>query len=399
MHTGSWRVSAPAYRGAVVMALLLTCSCSALVGAQTSTPGSAQPRSDMTGKVMTVNGPIDPNQLGRTLLHEHVFADFTLPYDEPDRWALAGRARPAGATDTRLYHAPLTLNLLARVMLGAMSRDNWQLTDEAQQRQEVADFRRVGGGTIVDVTSTGLTRRPDALRRVSQATGINLVMGSSWYRPGWYTSETDARSVESLSEEIVHDIVEGVDGSGIRAGIIGEIGTGDSLVDDRAERILRASARASRRTGAAITLDIRNRQHSHILDLLATEGADLARVILGHTDLVASDTGYLTPLLQRGATLEFDLLGRPPLVTRTRPLDRDVARTIVTLINAGYGDRIVLSQDVSEKTHLKAYGGTGYAFLEEQFLPYLKRQGVTDAQIRQLVVDNPKRLLTLTAPR
>lgn len=348
---------------------------------------------------MTVNGPIDPSQLGHTLMHEHVFIDFTLPDDEPDRWAAAGRARPAGATDARLYHAPLTLDILASVMLGAMNRDNWLLTNEAQQIKEVAEFRRVGGGTIVDVTSIGLERRPEALRRVAQASGLNIVMGSSWYLPGWYSKDLGQRSVESLTDEIVRDITEGVDGTNIRAGIIGEVGTGANPADGNEEKILKASARASRRTGAAITLHVRDRQHARILDLLAAEGADLSRVVLGHTDFVAKDIAYLTPLLQRGATVEFDLLGRPPLVTRTRALDMEVAQSIVELITAGFGDRIVLSQDVGEKTGLKAYGGTGYAFIDERFLPYLKRQGVSDAQINQLVVDNPKRLLTLVAPR
>ncbi len=354
----------------------------------------------MAGRVLTVLGPVDPEALGHTLMHEHVFIDFTNPDDEPERWTAAGRSRPATATASRLYHAPLTLDILGSVMLGAMNRDNWLLTDEAQQTREVAEFARAGGGTLVDVTSIGLGRKPEALVRVARASGLHVVMGSSWYARAWHPKDLDERGVESLADEIVRDVTVGVDGTGIRAGIIGEVGAGGNL-DSGEGKVLRASARASRRTGAAITVHVTSRQHARILDVLAEEGADLSRVVLGHSDLLPSGdvVGYVTPLLERGATVEFDLLGKPPLVTRRRPLDSEVAQTIVGLVKAGYGDRILLSHDVCTKTSLKAYGGTGYSFVEERFLPYLKRQGLSDAQIEQLVVENPKRLLTFVAPR
>jgi len=354
----------------------------------------------MAGRVLTVLGPVDPDKLGHTLMHEHVFIDFTNPDDEPERWAAAGRSRPAGATAARLYHQPLTLDILGSVMLGAMNRDNWLLTDEAQQTREVAEFKRAGGGTLVDVTSIGLGRKPEALVRVARASGLHVVMGSSWYARAWHPKDLDERSIESLADEIVRDVTVGIDGTAIRAGIIGEVGAGGNVETGAEGKVLRASARASRRTGAALTLHVTSRQHARILDILAEEGADLSRVVLGHSDLLpAGDLGYITPLLQRGATIEFDLIGKPPLVTRRRPLDSEVAQTIVELVKAGYGDRLVLSHDVCTKTSLKAYGGTGYSFIEERFLPYLKRQGLSDAEIAQLVAENPKRLLTFVAPR
>jgi phosphotriesterase-related protein len=141
------------------------------------------------------------------------------------------------------------------------------------------------------------------------------------------------------------------------------------------------------------------RQHDKVLTLLEAEGADLSRVVLGHSDFLAGDLPYLTRLLDRGVTVEFDLLGRPPVVTRTRATDVEVAATIVALVKAGHADRLVLSHDICTKTSLKAYGGTGYSFIEELFLPYLKRHGVTDAQITAMVVENPKRLLTFAAPK
>lgn len=356
---------------------------------------------NMAGKVMTVNGPVDPARLGSTLMHEHVFIDFTVPDDEPERWRIAGRRRPVGATDVALYNAPLTMDILGEVMLGKYNRDNWRLDDEKTAIAEVADFRRYGGGTIVDVTSIGLKRRPEALQRVSRATGVNIVMGSSWYTAAWYPEALASRSVESLTDEIVRDITLGAEHTDIRSGIIGEVGTSGQPDGPIEGKVIRASGRASRLTGAAVTLHSLgfHKQHGRILDMLVAEGADPSRVVLGHSDFLAGEVPYITTILKRGATIEFDLLGKPPVVTRTRPIDSAVAATIVDLVKAGFASQILLSHDICTKTSLKAYGGTGYSFIEQSFLPYLKRQGVTDAQIAQITVENPKRLLTFVAPQ
>jgi phosphotriesterase-related protein len=125
----------------------------------------------------------------------------------------------------------------------------------------------------------------------------------------------------------------------------------------------------------------------------------LSRVILGHSDFLANDTAYLIALLQRGATVQFDLIGKPALLTRMRAADPEVATAIIELIEAGFADQILLSHDICTKTSLKSYGGTGYAFILERFVPYLQRRGVTEEQIATMLVDNPRRLLTLVAPR
>lgn len=356
---------------------------------------------NMTGKIITVNGPADPSVLGHTLMHEHIFIDFTLPDEEPERWTIAGRKRPIGATQVALYKAPLTIENISSVMLGSPNRDNLLLNDEKTAIAEVFEYKRRGGGSIVDVTSIGLKRNPAGLQRISQSTGVPVIMGSSWYTEAWYPANLAERSIESLTDEIVRDITVGVNGTPVRAGIIGEVGTGGNPDKGLESKIIRASARASRMTGAAITLHSVGsfKQHSTLLKMLTEEGADPSRVIFGHSDLLAGQLDYLKSILDRGATIQFDLLGRPPLVTRTRPLDSEVARTIADLAKAGYADRILISHDICTKTSWKAYGGTGYSFIEETFLPYLKRLGVTPEQLNQIIVENPRRLLTFVAPR
>jgi len=133
------------------------------------------------------------------------------------------------------------------------------------------------------------------------------------------------------------------------------------------------------------------------VDLLADEGADLKRVIVGHSNGIANDLPFMRTLMDRGAYVQFDLLGKSPTV-RTRLADSDVAAGIVEMIKAGYVEKILLSQDVCTKLQLKAYGGSGYSYIVEYFLPYLKRLGVTDAHVHTIMVENPRRVLTFVEP-
>ncbi len=367
---------------------------------EAGTTVEATARGAAEGEVITVTGNVAPSALGRVLMHEHLFMNFDTPPGSPDNWAAVGRTRPVGATAVQLYQSKLSAGILADVMLGAPNRDNWLLNDEDVAIAELSEFAKRGGGTLVELTGSERHGNPEALERVSRATGVRIVMGTGWYTSGWHGTDFDKRSVESLTEELVKAVNVGVGTSGIRAGIIGEIGTGTSDGGSTEEKVVRAAARASRLTGAALSL------HSPanatalkaVLSLIASENADLNRVIAGHADLLAARPDVLGEIASQGVNIEFDMLGEPPLVTRSRPIDSVIASTIVKLIAAGYTDQILLSQDVNEKTRLKAWGGTGYSFIEETFIPYLKRQGVTDEQIRKIVEVNPQRLLSMAAP-
>ncbi|GIH71957.1 phosphotriesterase family protein [Sphaerimonospora thailandensis] len=337
-------------------------------------------------RIVTVRGDIAPDLLGAVLPHEHLLSDFTPPGETPgDR----------SASGLRIYRAPLTMELLGEVAMGAPNRDDRLLGDGELAADEAASFKHAGGGTLVDVTSIGLGRDPAGLRRIAETTGLNVVMGSGWYHPAW-AGGLAGRDVGSLTEEIVRDLTEGVDG--VRAGIIGEIAPLDPR--EPAERaILVAAARASAATGAPICLDrcadpVTQRL---ALDLLAEEGADLTRVAVGHCDALSPRPDELEPLLDRGVFVQFDRLGRLPSV-RSVSDDQDVAAAVIELARRGHAERILLSHDVSAKSQLLAYGGGGYGFVLQQFVPYLKMLGADDALLETITVRNPKRLLTTATP-
>lgn len=339
---------------------------------------------------MTVLGAVEPDRLGFTLMHEHLYLD--LRKNHPTDPDLTPDERTVWEADVDLSN----LHLARRVL---PLQDNYVLDNVDSAIAEVSHFGALGGRTIVDVTSRGLGRDPEALRRASTATGLNIVMGSGWYQKVFHPDDMDSRSVETLTDEIVRDVTVGVGDTGIRSGIIGEIGVNGDPITDNEARSVRAAARASLITGAAISFHSPplKPEKQDVLDIVEEEGADLTRTILGHSCSMADDVPFMLELLSRGVYIQFDTLG----VVRTSEepaRDHNVAVAIPQMIDAGYGDRILLSQDVCWKSHLQAYGGSGYTYIQETFLPYLASLGVSDNLQRQIMVENPRRVLTFVSP-
>lgn len=298
--------------------------------------------------VTTVRGPVAATDLGVTLPHEHLFVDLLREY-----------------------------------------RGTGLLADETLAVDELRRFREAGGGTLVDCTSEGLGRRPDALRRVSEATGVHVVMGSGHYRrPYLDEARIDGSSVDRLADEIVRDLEVGVDGTDVRAGIIGEVGC-DRAISAVEERAFRAAARAHRRTGATITTHAARWPVGEAqLDLLAEEGVDPGRVIVGHCDMVP-DPAYHLRLARRGAWVQFDTVQGLHELDTARRLE-----WIARLADAGHEGRLLLSHDVCLTTDLAAYGGPGYAYLLTGFRARMAAYGLPDDLVRRLMTDNPRRALT-----
>jgi phosphotriesterase-related protein len=219
-------------------------------------------------------------------------------------------------------------------------------------------------------------------------------MGTGWYRTAYYPVEAriDRRSVADLTDELVAGIEHGVDGTDVRPGIIGEIGTDKPWLTALEERVHRAAGRASRRTGLAITThSVMSPVGLAQLRVFEDEGVDPARVVIGHADSYPVLEHYLE-IIRRGANLEFDFLGMSftPMERHGEPRIVDLARE---LIERGHADRLFLSQDVCHNSQLTAYGGNGYVHLFETFLPQLRGAGVPEAAIHQMTVLNPARIL------
>ncbi len=378
---------------ALVSALLL----SPLSGSAQQTTGTTLPTAipNMAGKILTVRGPIDPSQLGQTLMHEHIFIDFQSPVPVEPRFS--------NAADAALHEQPLTMETLSRTRYGRGVRGSNFLGDFDEMYDEVMEFKKAGGGAIVDVSEIGLGRDPIALRKMANATDLDIVMGSSWYTKSFYPPDMDSRSVDDLANVIIQDITVGAQGTGIRSGVIGEIGIDGGPLTPNELKVIRASARASRVTGAPMTFHAGgvNEERLVSIETALSEGVQPSQIIMGHSGALTPNLPLVRKILAKGVYLQIDWLGvitGPAGVLGNRS-DRTIAQAIVQLVKEGYADRILLSHDICTKPQLKKYGGTGFAYINEYFLPVLRELGVSEENIQKFMVDNPRRALTFVAPQ
>jgi predicted metal-dependent phosphotriesterase family hydrolase len=300
--------------------------------------------------VMTVRGPIDPDALGVTLPHEHLILDLF---------------RITRIRDQRLNDVPLLI-------------------------EEAARFKACGGSTIVELSNHGLSPDPAGLRRISEATGLHVVMGSGWYREPYYDHQyIGQRSTRDLAADLVRDIEQGILGTGIRPGIIGEIGADLSFVSPAEERVFRAAGRAHLKTGLAITTHaLESPVGLQQLDILEDEGVDLRRVVIGHA-ATWPDPDYHEAIARRGAYVQFDTIrGLRPYETKQQ------VRLTLELIRRGYLEQTLLSQDNCFQSHLVAYGGNGFAFVPTTFASMLEEAGLSHQQVQTMLVENPRRVLS-----
>ena len=343
---------------------------------------------NMVGCAQTVLGAVDAKELGITMMHEHLLADVRRLFDEPE-----------DPEERALALAPITLETLSRVHMNwAGCLDNLVLSDPELAIHEAGLFKQAGGMTLVDVTNVGLGREPEKLRHIAERTGLHIIMGASYYQAFFHPPEMDDKSEDEICREIVTDITEGVDGTGIRAGIIGEIGCNWPLRANEA-KVLKASARAQVETGAPISIHPGPHPDSpfEIMDILEAAGADRERVVMGHMERTGLDDDHLTNLAKRGCYLEFDWFGEVrPTFPHGRvdvPSDGERIKKICFLVSQGFGEKIVASQDVCMKCRLVSYGGPGYAHVTRYVQTWMREMGLGEGDIANLLINNPRRIL------
>ena len=350
--------------------------------------------SDTQGQVMTVLGPIAPDALGPTLIHEHVLFDLTVYHH-----MLVARGEAA------LPDEPLELAHLYLVRHNVPSlRDNTFQRDVDVAARELEHYKRLGGGTVVEVSSIGLAPDPAGLAELARRTGLNIIAGTGYYIGASHPPDLAGKTADQVADEMLRDVAEGFPGTNVRAGVIGEIGTSEPLTPT--ERVvLEASGRVQAETGAALVMhpDSKHRSYEPIartLDILATAGAALDRVIVSHCDerLHESYESY-AKLAALGCTLAFDTFGKQhyyPARGRQYPNDEKRVQTVARLVADGLAGAITLAHDVCYKSDLTTWGGDGYGHIPRNIIPRLKNAGVSDAAIRQMTIENPRRLLPLT---
>ena len=253
---------------------------------------------------------------------------------------------------------------------------------------------------MVDQSTYGLARDAEGLRAASAASGVHVVAAAGTYTADYLDASTAAFDVEALTARFVQEVEQGLDGGAVRAGLIGEIGCSWPLADIE-RRALAAAARASRATGAAISVHPGRNPEApfEIVDILREAGADLARVVICHMDRTYPRGERVAELARTGVNVEWDFFG----VEQSHywfgevelPTDLERLRLIRGLFEAGLGDQVIVSHDICTCTRMTRFGGHGYGHLLRNGPALMRRAGLGEDDIDRLLRRNPLRLLTL----
>jgi len=295
----------------------------------------------------TTLGPMQRDQLGLILPHEHVFVDLRTP-DQP------GYAE-ANAADVVKLMAP-----------------------------QIEAIKAQGVTALIECSTGGVGLRVDLDLAVSQATNFPIVVATGNYREPWIPDWVAEASESALERWMVGHLTQGVDDTGVIAAWI-KVSAGDDGITPMETKILRAAARASAQTGALIgSHTIKGRVVLDQLDIIEAEGGSASRFLSIHTQ-EEKDFGLHREVFARGAWLEFDHIGRVP--------DAEVVALVMRALEVGQGERLLLSHDRGWYDPAQPGGGTPqpYTHLVDHFLPALRETGVSETTIAQLTQDNPFR--------
>jgi phosphotriesterase-related protein len=304
--------------------------------------------------IMTVLGPIEPSELGITLVHEHLLCDpVAVTAEEPD----------------------------------------FRLDREDFASEEIEAFVTRGGRAIVECSPRDYGRNAAGLVRLAIKAPVHLVSVTGRHKHLHASRMENACDIASLTEEFVADLRHGMDGTPARAGLI-KIGTSLDEITDVERASIHAAAAAHVVTGAPVTTHTEaGTMALEQLDELQQGGVDPSRVIVGHLDR-RLDFDYLSEIARRGTLLAFDQISKADYNA-----DADRAAMLVRLIEAGYEDQLLISHDHGRKSLYIAYGGTpGITYIIERFMLDLMEAGASAFTVRKMLIENPARALAIHPP-
>ena len=343
----------------------------------------------MDEHVMTVRGRVPPEDIGPTSMHDHVFSDARQAWWAPETF------EEPGLTEEPLD--PRNAGLARWNALGIRDNLYLGLQDFDEQVVEVRDFASAGGSCLVDLTCTGISPEPEALKSLAERLDLHVVAGCGYYVHPTHPEWLEEANVETIASEIERDVVSGLGNTGIHPGIIGEIGTSEELFGCE-ERVLRAAARVANATDTAMNVHTTatGKHAVRIVEIVVNEGLDARRLVFSHLDEVL-ELSYHLDVLASGATIGFDSFGCDVYFARLwkSPSDMEKIAGLVALLERGYEDQLVLGHDVSLKCQLKRFGGLGYDHILKRIAPTLTRHyGIASEVVEKLLTANPRRILT-----
>jgi phosphotriesterase-related protein len=239
----------------------------------------------------------------------------------------------------------------------------------------------------VDVTNDGMGRNPAYVANVEKETGITIVHSTGFYKEPFLPERVYGQTVQEMADWMIGEIRGGIDG-GVKPGMIGEIGTSKNTMTETEKKVFDASVIAAKETGLPIyTHTTLGTYAPEQAAYFKATGLPMDRIVLGHIDL-SGDLDYIRRVLDYGVTIGFDTVGKNNYFPDAKRVEY-----LLALESEGRLDQIVLSEDLTRKSHLKHKGGIGYCYLFETFIPMLKEAGFKQESLDTMLIHNPARIL------
>jgi phosphotriesterase-related protein len=351
---------------------------------------SSVTESAFKGEIQTVTGIIKPEQLGKTLMHEHLLIDLNSPQT---------RSSIPNYDTTDLPVRPCECFKLNWGQ--SANPGNFRLNNLPILIEELKEMRAAGGQSLVELTVGGLRPDPEGLVALSKATGVFIIMGCGHYVHEYQDPRNALRTEEDFAGEMIDQITVGAWGTPIKAGIIGEIGC-QSPWTEQEKRVMRGALLAQQQTGAALNVHPgrSEEQPTEVVRFVKNFGNPMDRLVISHIDRTIFEVNDLLRIADSGCILEFDLFGWEttnywPNPAVDMPNDGARLKFIRALVDHGHVERILISHDICTQTRLSHFGGHGYQHIFANVLPLMRRRGFSEAQIETITVRNPTRLLAM----
>ena len=303
--------------------------------------------------IRTVLGDVSTAEMGFTMPHEHIFT------------------QPQGR--------------------GSKVEADHLLDSEEMAVAALNEFAAAGGRTIVEATPETWGRNAEGMARVSEATGVHVIACTGYIcEEHGMQAEVSEWDIDYLAEVMVRDLVEGMDGTSIKAGWI-KAGTAYMHVTPNEEKVLRAGARAASEVGCVLHTHTTNGTMGiEQVEVVQDEGFDMSRMIIAHVDR-NPDVWYHTKMLEAGVSLIYDGPGKAKYYPDSIRIE-----VLRQLVDAGYEDNLMLTNDMGRRSHHKVWGyGPGWTWIKERFLPRLEEEGFSKETIQKFMVETPARMYGL----
>ncbi|WP_429072796.1 hypothetical protein [Aeromonas veronii] len=284
---------------------------------------------------------------GYTYCHEHLYIDLSSQKDDPD----------------------------------------CRLDQYSQIKDELIDLRHRGVFNIIEMTNLFMGRNPQFIEDLIKETEMNILLSTGYYIEGFFPETLYHASAQDICNEMVREIEYGIKNSNLKASVIGEIGSSENFFSPTEKKVFQAAAMAHYKTGRPISTHLSmSTMGKEQVSLLKSFSVNLERVTIGHCDL-RDNLDDILWLIDQGCYIQFDTIGKNNYYS-----DKKRTSLLIELSERFLLDRVMLSMDITRRSHLKSNGGLGFCYLMDEFVPNLKAHGINEKQLDQMLRLTPYQL-------